>query len=79
MPPATRISASMTFHALLIASLVLAMQAPGQGGKLPDTQRPDTSSKQPPADAPWTKNFAEALRRARANGRPIFVYSTKTY
>ncbi|MGK0154764.1 MAG: hypothetical protein ACI9SE_001717 [Neolewinella sp.] len=64
----------MTFHALLIASLVLATQAPGQGGK-----HPDTTSKQPPAGAPWIKDFAEAQRRARVAGRPIFVYSTKTY
>lgn len=36
-------------------------------------------SKNPPVGAPWTKDFAEAHSRAFLSGKPIFVYSTKTY
>ena len=38
-----------------------------------------SESKEPPAGAPWTMDFAAAHREALASGKPIFVYSTKTY
>ena len=36
-------------------------------------------SKTPPAGAPWTKDFLEAHRMASEQGKPIFIYSTKTH
>ena len=38
-----------------------------------------SESKDPPPGAPWTKSFVDAQREACAAGKPIFVYSTKTY
>ncbi|MCK5942028.1 MAG: hypothetical protein KAI24_08680 [Planctomycetes bacterium] len=66
----------MSIRTLLAALAVVAATATAtaQGRKAPDT-----TSKQPPAGAPWTKDFAAAHRLARATGKPIFVYSTKTY
>ena len=37
------------------------------------------ASETPPAGPPWTKDFLEAHRIAFEQGKPIFVYSTKTY
>ena len=42
-------------------------------------QDKDTGSKTPPAGPPWLLNFTEARAKALAEGKPIFVYSTKTY
>jgi len=39
----------------------------------------DTKSKNPPPGAPWTQDFFEAREAALASGKPIFLYSTKTY
>ena len=64
----------MTYRFLIIATLAAAASSPSQAGK-----RPDTTSKEPPAGAPWIKDFAKAHALARKSGRPIFVYSTKTY
>jgi hypothetical protein len=36
-------------------------------------------SKTPPKGLPWTKDFLEAQRMASEQGKPIFIYSTKTY
>lgn len=36
-------------------------------------------SKHPPPGAPWTQDFFDAHARALASGKPIFIYSTKTY
>lgn len=40
---------------------------------------PDTTSKNPPAGAPWQRDFFAARDAALAAEVPIFVYSTKTY
>jgi hypothetical protein len=42
-------------------------------------QTKDTGSKTPPAGPPWILDFTEARAKALASGKPIFVYSTKTY
>ncbi|HZN37886.1 MAG TPA: hypothetical protein VFD82_03730 [Planctomycetota bacterium] len=42
-------------------------------------QAKDTDSKTPPAGPPWILNFIEARAKALTTGKPIFVYSTKTY
>lgn len=42
-------------------------------------QTKDTGSKTPPAGPPWLLDFTEARAKALETGRPIFVYSTKTY
>ena len=42
-------------------------------------QAKDTGSKTPPAGPPWLLSFTEARAKALAAGKPIFVYSTKTY
>ena len=42
-------------------------------------QDKDTGSKTPPTGAPWLLDFIEARAKALATGKPIFVYSTKTY
>jgi len=39
----------------------------------------ESESKDPPAGAPWTKDFLAACRTAAEQGKPVFVYSTKTY
>lgn len=62
--------------ATLLAITVLFLPASATGQ---DRKKPDTTSKQPPAGAPWTKDFAAAHELARKTGRPIFVYSTKTH
>lgn len=36
-------------------------------------------SDKPPAGAPWTMDFGAALEAAAKDGRPIFLYFTKTY
>ena len=33
----------------------------------------------PPPGAPWIRSYREAKLDALANGRPVFVYFTKTY
>ena len=42
-------------------------------------QAKDAGSKTPPAGPPWVLDFTEARAKALASGKPIFVYSTKTY
>jgi hypothetical protein len=37
------------------------------------------ASEKPPEGPPWTKDFLEAHRIAFEQGKPIFVYSTKTH
>jgi hypothetical protein len=54
---------------LLLSSIALALPASGQ--------EPD--SKVPPAGPPWTKDFFAARAQALETGKPIFLYSTKTY
>lgn len=39
----------------------------------------DKKSKTPPPGAPWVKSFPEARAQALQHGKPIFLYSTKTY
>ena len=36
-------------------------------------------SETPPAGPPWLRDFAEAQTRALREGKPIFVYLTKTH
>lgn len=36
-------------------------------------------SKNPPKGAPWIREFSAAHAEAFASGKPIFIYSTKTY
>jgi hypothetical protein len=36
-------------------------------------------SSKPPPGAPWTMNFGAALEAASKNGKPLFLYFTKTY
>lgn len=46
------------------------------------TLSPATStagSETPPAGPPWTKDFGAALEAAAKDGRPVFLYFTKTY
>ena len=52
---------------LLTASLVVASTVA------------QNESKTPPKGPPWTMDFFAAHRQAVAEGKPIFVYSTKTY
>ena len=33
----------------------------------------------PPAGPPWKRDFVEAQREALKDGKPIFIYLTKTY
>ncbi|HEX6813155.1 MAG TPA: hypothetical protein VF384_16145 [Planctomycetota bacterium] len=42
-------------------------------------QDKDTGSKTPPKGPPWVLDFTEARTKALDSGKPIFVYSTKTY
>ena len=42
-------------------------------------QAKDTGSKTPPAGPPWLQDFTAARAKALGSGKPIFVYSTKTY
>lgn len=42
-------------------------------------QSDEKSSKTPPKGAPWVTDFIEARTKAMAEGKPLFVYSTKTY
>lgn len=37
------------------------------------------SSKSPPSGPPWLDSFEEARAKALKSGKPIFLYSTKTY
>jgi len=37
------------------------------------------ASETPPQGAPWTKDLFEAHRMAFEQGKPIFIYSTKTH
>ena len=57
-------------HTLLALSIV--------AGAL-TAQAKDTGSKTPPAGAPWILDFTAARTKALETGKPIFVYSTKTY
>ena len=50
--------------ALLAALLALPAPVPGDD---------------PPPGAPWLRSYREAKFDALANGRPVFVYFTKTY
>lgn len=36
-------------------------------------------SETPPKGPPWVRTFGEAQRAALAEGKPIFVYMTKTH
>ena len=36
-------------------------------------------SDKPPPGAPWTMDFGAALEAAAKDGRPVFLYFTKTY
>ena len=55
----------MFVHVVMAALLVLAVALP----------RGDD----PPPGAPWLRSYREAKLDALANGRPVFVYFTKTY
>ena len=55
-----------------IAAVALAI-VPGPAGVQ------DSKSKNPPEGAPWTQDFFGAREAALASGKPIFLYSTKTY
>lgn len=57
----------------------LLVCVPAFAGLLSAQANDDHSSKAPPAGAPWVTSFAEARAAAMASGKPIFVYSTKTY
>ncbi|MBK8976676.1 MAG: hypothetical protein IPM29_12225 [Planctomycetes bacterium] len=53
----------------IVAAALLCAALPAQ----------ESESREPPPGAPWTRSFLDAHRQALASGRPIFVYSTKTY
>lgn len=36
-------------------------------------------SETPPVGPPWKRDFVEAQREALKDGKPIFIYLTKTY
>jgi len=36
-------------------------------------------SETPPAGPPWQRDLHEARRQALADGKPLFLYFTKTY
>ena len=36
-------------------------------------------SETPPPGPPWKRDFGEAQREALRNGKPMFLYFTKTY
>ena len=36
-------------------------------------------SETPPAGPPWQRDFVAARRQALAEGKPLFLYFTKTY
>ena len=42
-------------------------------------QNAQAASETPPIGAPWAKDFFEAHRIASEQGKPIFIYSTKTF
>ena len=42
-------------------------------------QSDDHTSHTPPAGPPWVRDFAQARTQALQSGKPIFLYSTKTY
>jgi len=39
----------------------------------------EAGSDKPPAGAPWTMDFGAALDKAVTDGKPVFLYFTKTY
>ncbi len=42
-------------------------------------QSDDRISHTPPEGPPWVRDFAQARSQALQSGKPIFLYSTKTY
>ncbi len=60
-----------TLPSMLILVGALATPVTGQS----DTK----ASKTPPEGPPWTTDFLEARALALESGKPIFLYSTKTY
>ena len=42
-------------------------------------QSDDRSSHTPPVGPPWARDFEQARTQALQSGKPIFLYSTKTY
>ena len=42
-------------------------------------QSDDRISHTPPEGPPWVRNFTQARSQALQSGKPIFLYSTKTY
>lgn len=42
-------------------------------------QSDDRISHTPPVGPPWVRDFGEARTQALQSGKPIFLYSTKTY
>jgi len=54
--------------ALLAAALPCAAAAPARAG-----------SETPPRGPPWVRDFHEAQERALREGKPLFVYLTKTF
>ncbi len=58
----------------IVALAALQIPALGARGLLQDGK-----SKTPPAGAPWVQSFPEARAQALLHGKPIFLYSTKTY
>ena len=42
-------------------------------------QTDERISHTPPVGPPWVRNFTEARTQALLSGKPIFLYSTKTY
>ena len=66
----------MGIRSFALASLV-SLAGLGSGTEVSAPQESD--SKTPPAGAPWCMDFAEARAAALEAGKPIFLYSTKTY
>lgn len=62
--------------AAFVAGCVALVPPDGAGAQ---KKRVKGNSKTPPVGAPWMRDFGEARAAALKAGKPIFLYSTKTY
>ena len=58
----------------LLSAVLLSAAAAG-----PHSSSQDEKSKNPPPGAPWGQSFEAVRAQALEAGKPIFLYSTKTY
>ncbi len=66
----------MKIRSLLAILIVAAFATTAHAQQPADDER---ISHTPPVGPPWVRNFAEARTQALTSGKPIFLYSTKTY